>query len=100
MIDIDVLRQVPLFAELADEQLQWLAEQGTEVWLQPGEIHRAQGDPAEHIFIMLEGSVRVTEKVGEQELVLATYGPKTLFGELPILMGTTEFWATGRSLSN
>lgn len=100
MIDIDALRQVPLFAELLDEQLQWLAEQGTEVWLQPGEIHRAQGDPAEHIFVMLEGSVVVTEKVGEQELVLATYGPKTLFGELPILMGTTEFWATGRSLSN
>ncbi len=100
MIDIDALRQVPLFAELADEQLQWLAEQGTEVWLQPGEIHRAQGDPAEHIFIMLEGSIRVTEKVGEQELVLATYGPKTLFGELPILMGMTEFWATGRALSN
>lgn len=100
MIDIDALRQVPLFAELSDEQLQWLAEQGTEVWLQPGEIHRAQGDPAEHIFVMLEGSVRVTEKVGEQELVLATYGPKTLFGELPILMGMTEFWATGRALSN
>jgi len=30
MIDINTL-QVPLFAELSDEQLQWLAEQGTEV---------------------------------------------------------------------
>jgi len=28
MIDINTLRQVPLFAELSDEQLQWLAEQG------------------------------------------------------------------------
>jgi len=34
MIDINTLRQVPLFAELSDEQLQWLAEQGTEVWLE------------------------------------------------------------------
>jgi signal transduction histidine kinase len=96
---LDALRQVPLFAELSDEQLQWLAKQGTEVWLQPGEIHRAEGDPAEHVFVMLEGSVRVTEKVGNQELVLATYGPKTLFGELPILMGMTYFWASGRALS-
>jgi len=32
------------------EQLQWLAEQGTEVWLEPGEIHRAQGDPADHVL--------------------------------------------------
>ena len=99
MIDINTLRQVPLFAELSDEQLQWLAEQGTGVWLEPGEIHRAQGDPADHVFVILLGEVRVMEKVGDQELVLATYGPNTLFGELPILMGMTEFWASGRALS-
>ena len=99
MIDINTLRQVPLFAELSDEQLQWLAEQGTEVWLERGEIHRAQGDPADHVFVILLGEVRVMEKVGDQELVLATYGPNTLFGELPILMGMTEFWASGRALS-
>lgn len=83
---------MPLFAELSKEQLQWLAELGTEVWLQPGEIHRAQGDPAEHVFVMLEGEVRVVEKVGEQEMVLATYGAKTLFGELPILLGIPYYW--------
>lgn len=43
MLDIDALRQVPLFAKLADEQLHWLLEQGEEVWLQPGELHRAEG---------------------------------------------------------
>jgi len=99
MVTIDALRQVPLFAELSDEQLQWLAEQGTEVWLQPGEFHRREGDLAEHVFVMLTGEVRVTEQVGNRELVLATYGPKTLFGELPILMGTPYYWASGRALS-
>lgn len=99
MLDIDALRQVPLFAELSDDQLQWLSEQGTEVWLQPGEIHRAQGDPAEHVFVLLEGEVRVTEKVGDREMVLATYGAKTLFGELPILMGIPYYWAGGRALN-
>lgn len=99
MVTIDALHQVPLFAELSDEQLQWLAEQGTEVWLQPGEFHRREGDLAEHVFVMLTGEVRVTEQVGNRELVLATYGPKTLFGELPILMGTPYYWASGRALS-
>jgi len=99
MVTIDALRQVPLFAELSDEQLQWLAEQGTEVWLRPGEFHRREGDLAEHVFVMLTGEVRVTEQVGNRELVLATYGPKTLFGELPILMGTPYYWASGRALS-
>ena len=49
---------------------------------------------------MLEGYVRVTEKVGDQELVLATYGPKTFFGELPILMDIPYYWAGGRALSS
>lgn len=99
MLDIEALRQVPLFAELSDEQLHWLTEQGTEVWLQPGEIHRAQGDPADHVFVMLEGEVQVTEKVGDQELVLVTYGSKTLFGELPVLLGIPYYWAAGRALN-
>lgn len=47
---------------------------------------------------MLEGKVRVTEQVGNQELVLATYGPKTLFGELPILMGAPYYWVSGLAL--
>ena len=45
MIDIDTLRQVPRFAGLSDEQLQWLAEQGTQVWLQPGEQIASEGNP-------------------------------------------------------
>ncbi len=98
MVTVDALRQVPLFGKLSDEQLQWLVAQGQEIWLQPGEYHRKEGDPADHVFVMLEGEVRVTEQVGNQELVLATYGPKTLFGELPILMGTPYYWATGRAV--
>jgi len=98
MVTPDTLRQVPLFAKLLDEQLHWLAAQGTEVWLRPGEYHRQEGDPADHVFVLLAGEVRVTERVGNQELVLATYGPKTLFGELPILMGTPYYWASGRAL--
>jgi signal transduction histidine kinase len=95
----DALRQVPLFAQLPEQQLQWLCEQGTEVWRQPGEIHRAEGAPADRVFVMLEGEVRVSQQVGDEELVLATYGPKTLFGELPILMGQEYFWASGRALT-
>lgn len=96
---LDALRQVPLFAQLSDEQLHWLSEQGTEVWLQPGEIHREQGDPADYVFVLLEGEVQVTEKVGDRELVLVTYRAKTLFGELPILLGIPYYWAAGRALT-
>lgn len=99
MLDIDALRQVPLFAKLPDEQLHWLLEQGEEVWLQPGELHRAEGAPADYVFVLLEGEVRITQKVGNQELVLTTYESKTLFGELPVLMGQEYYWASGRAVT-
>lgn len=95
----DLLRQVPLLTELPDRRLDWLIEQGTEVYLQPGEIHRKEGDLADHIFILLEGEVRITQAAGNQEILLATYQAKTLFGELPVLLGDEFFWASGRAIT-
>ena len=99
MLNIETLRQVPIFANLPTERLQWLLEQGVEVWREAGEIHRHEGKPAEHVFILLEGQVRITQKVGNQEILLAMYESKTLFGELPVLMGQTHFWATSRAVT-
>lgn len=100
MTDIkDALRQVPLFAQLPEAQLQWLCEQGTEIWLEPGELHRAEGAPADHVFVMLDGELRVVQKTGVGEIVLATYISKDLFGELPVLMGDEYFWASGRAVT-
>jgi len=99
MLDINILRQVPLFAKLPDEQLQLLLKEGKEVWREPGEIHRREGDLANSVFVLLEGQIRVTQKVGNQEILLSIYEPKTLFGELPILMGHERFWATARAVT-
>ena len=97
MLNIDTLRQLPLFAKLPDSRLQWLIEGSEEIWLNPGDIHRAEGAPAEHVFVLLEGQVRVTQKVENQDMLLAVYEAKTLFGELPVLTGLTHFWAGGRA---
>src|SRR5579883_2075060 len=99
MLDIHTLRQVPIFAKLPDSRLQLLLKQGKEVWREPGEIHRRAGDPADCVFVLLEGQIRITQKVGNQEVLLAIYEPKTLFGELPVLMGHERFWASGRAIT-
>jgi signal transduction histidine kinase len=100
MLDINTLRQLPLFAELPDSRLDWLIGQGTEVRLQAGKIHRQEGDRADHVFVLLEGEIRITQKSGNQEILLVTYKPKTLYGELPVLMGQEQFWATGRAVTD
>ncbi|WP_353930661.1 ATP-binding protein [Okeanomitos corallinicola TIOX110] len=98
MLNIEDLKQVELFSTLTDDQLRWICEQGKEVWLQPGDYHRHTGDPAEQVFIMIDGEVQITQPVGTQEIVLVTYGAKTFFGELPILTGETTYWACGKAV--
>ncbi len=95
----NMLRQVPLLVELPESRLDWLIEQGVEVSLQPGDVHRKEGDPAEHVFFLLEGEVRITQQIDNQEILLATYRAKTLFGELPVLLGDEVFWASGRAVT-
>jgi signal transduction histidine kinase len=98
MIDIENLRQVELLATLNDQQLQWLCEQGKEVWLEPGEVHRAAGDPADQVFILIDGEIQITQQVGNEKIVLVNYGPKTLFGELLILTGESKLPGTGTAV--
>jgi signal transduction histidine kinase len=97
---IDSLRQVPVFSKLPEERLQWLSQAGKEVWLEPGELHRAEGAPADHVFVLLEGEIRIYQRVDEQEVVLTTYKPNELYGELPVLTGEEYLWASGRAVTH
>ena len=96
---IGELRRVELLRELPDERLRWLIACCGLVRLAPGEVHRAVGDPATHVFFLLEGEVRVTQRVAGRETVMATYGPGTLYGELPVLMGKAVYFAAGRAVT-
>lgn len=95
---IAAIGQVPLFSELLSEQLQWIIDHGQQVWLQAGDMHRSEGEPAEHVFVMLEGEIRVFQQFGDEERTLVVYGTHTLFGELPVLLGIDTFFASGRAL--
>jgi signal transduction histidine kinase len=52
------LRKVPVFADLPEDQLAWLAERFEEVRLEPGAIFTRPGDPIEHLVVLLEGEFR------------------------------------------
>jgi len=62
--------QITLFPKLSEAQLQQLAEQGREVELAAGDIIFAQDDPTYHFYVVLEGQIRVTKKVGAEEKLL------------------------------
>jgi signal transduction histidine kinase len=54
----DVLREIPVFVGLPDEQFSWLVSQFEEVRLDAGEVFLREGDPADWLFVVLEGEVQ------------------------------------------
>ena len=80
---MDLLRKVPLFANLKDEDK--VCIEATEEWrLAAGEMLFQQGEKAEHFFVLLEGEISVSKK----HSVVARNRPNAFFGEIPLLLGT------------
>jgi len=89
--------QITLFPNLSEAQLQQLAEQGREVELAAGDIIFAQGDPTYHFYVVLEGQIRVTKKVGAEEKLLTIHEPGQFTGDISILTGQPSI-ATARAI--
>ncbi len=98
-LDPNLLRHVPVLAKLSEGKLQWMIDQGKEVRLQPGQLLRAEGDLANCVFVLLAGSFQMTQRVGNQDMLLKRHDTPTLIGEVPLLMGVSHFWASGRSIT-
>ena len=92
---MSLLRQVPLFASLNDEDKVCIEE--AEEWRLPaGEMLVEEGKRAEHFFVLLEGEMSVWKKHAEQEVVVARNRPGAFFGEVPLLLGT-PYTLSGRA---
>jgi thioredoxin reductase (NADPH) len=87
MLTVDEIRAVPLFSELAQPELELLARTAGDLQLAPGEyaVHEG-GEPA--LFAVLAGKMEVVKVVNGAERRLGWRVPGTVFGEVPITMGT------------
>ncbi len=54
----ELLRAIDIFADLRDDQLQWFVTSAEERTLSPGDVLLHEGDPAEMLFVLLEGEIR------------------------------------------
>jgi signal transduction histidine kinase len=52
------LRKIGVFSDLRDDQLQWFASSGEQLRLAPGDVLLREGDPADALFVLLDGEVR------------------------------------------
>ncbi len=56
MVEVrELLLKSPVFADLPEDQIDWFLSQSREVQLNAGGVYARQGDPAEAMFVLLEG---------------------------------------------
>ena len=77
------LRRVPLFSELAPEDLQRIAATATERVYPADEPIVREGDLGDELVVIVEGGVRVIR--GSDERPIRTYAAGDHFGELAVL---------------
>jgi signal transduction histidine kinase len=79
------LRQVPLLADLSEEDLEQLYSMAETVSIPAGELVLREGDPGDSLFVVLDGQLEVTKRQGRQDVLLAVYKPGQFFGEMALL---------------
>jgi len=58
------LRSIDIFSDLREDQLQWFAASAEERTLAPGDVLLHEGDPADTLFVLLEGEIRGRRETG------------------------------------
>ena len=73
------LRTLFLFEELSDEQLAWLIAAGHVQTIESGWVCR-EGEPAAFFYVLLEGSVILTRRVGEDDIEVTRSDQRGVYG--------------------
>jgi CRP-like cAMP-binding protein len=76
----EMVRNVPIFAELDDDEMRWVADLATGFEVPAGFVLLERGQPASGMFILTEGTLTVELPHGTVEI-----GPGEFVGELPLL---------------
>ena len=69
---VEELASLPLLAGLSHAQLAELAAAGEEVLLVPGDVAFRGGQPAEHWWLLLDGTLELVRRVGHEDTVVGT----------------------------
>src|SRR6195256_3058256 len=98
MIEKSELLRVPAFVDLPDDQLTWFLSQSQEMHVRGGETYVRQGDPADAMFVILEGQFQWRGEFGGETIVLAGK-PGDVTGVLPFSR-MKQFTGSGRAMTD
>ncbi len=82
MVDRSELLRIPAFADLPEDQIDWFLSHAEELHVKAGNTYFRQGDPADAMFVILEGQIQARGELGGETVVLSTK-PGDVTGVLP-----------------
>src|SRR5580693_6616193 len=82
MVEKSELLRVPVFADLPDDQIAWFISQSQELTLKAGDVYSRQGDPADSMYVILEGHLQGRGELAG-DIITFTLDPGDVTGVLP-----------------
>src|SRR6202162_5334608 len=82
MVEKSELLRVPVFADLPDDQIAWFISQSQEMTLKAGDVYSRQGDPADFMYVILEGHLQGRGELAG-DIITFTLDPGDVTGVLP-----------------
>jgi signal transduction histidine kinase len=76
------LQRVPAFADLPQDQIEWFLSQAQSLRFKAGDILMTAGDPADSMYVLLEGQIQARGEFGGETMVV-TVDPGQVTGKLP-----------------
>jgi thioredoxin reductase (NADPH) len=87
MITAELLKRIPLFAGIPDDERASLASRAADVRINADEWLILEGQTPS-FFALLEGKLAVHKMIGGRDQQLTIYGPGDYFGEVPLLLAS------------
>jgi signal transduction histidine kinase len=98
MAEKSELLRVPAFADLPDDQISWFLGNSQEMRVAAGDVYVRQGDPADTMFVILEGQFQWRGELGG-DIITASAKPGDVTGVLPFSR-MKQFSVTGRAATD
>jgi signal transduction histidine kinase len=92
----DALRSIEIFADLREDQLQWFVSKTQEYTFAAGDVLLHEGDPADTLYVLLEGEIRGHPESGGKDAPGFAVTAGQVTGLLPFSR-MTRFQMTARA---
>jgi len=84
-VDLDKFLTVPLFRGLEKSDLQQILQAAALRKMDEGGFFFLQGDPADHLYVLTSGRVKLAQSSADgQQVLMRAIGPYTLFGAVAL----------------